>query len=155
MRHLFIAVLTFGLLTACGTQKESQNLTEKDEILKDKENDNPFQKAIIGEVTEETPVTTINSVKIDGNIMLLEVSYSGGCVEQHFDLVGNPTVMKSFPPKRSVELVRSGGDQCRELVTKKLFFDLKELAHNKSDGAKIILLLKGFKEELTYVYKDE
>lgn len=154
MKHLIIVVLTFGLLTACGTQKESQNVTEKDEILKDKENDNPFQKAIIAEVTEDTPVTTINSVKIDGNIMLLEVSYSGGCVEQHFDLVGNATVMKSFPPKRSVELVRSGGDQCRQVVVTELSFDLKELAQNKSDGAEIILLLKGYEEELTYVYKE-
>lgn len=156
MKHLFIAVLTVGLLTACGTQKETQKVTEneKDKTSKNEDNNNPIQKAIIGEVEEETPITTINSAEIEGNIMHLVVSYSGGCVEQHFDLVGNATVMKSFPPKRSVELVRSGGDKCRQVVVKELSFDLKELAQNKSDGAKIILLLKGYKEELTYVYKE-
>ena len=156
MKYLIIAVFTFGLLTSCGTQKESQKVTEneKDKTSKNEDKNKPFQKAIIGEVNEEAPITTINSAEIEGNIMHLVVSYSGGCVEQHFDLVGNPTVMKSFPPKRSVELVRSGGDKCRQVVVKELSFDLKELAQNKSDGAKIILLLKGFEEELTYVFKE-
>ena len=151
MRYLFILTLAFGLFSACGTKKNSQSIDMKEDVNDD---ENPFQKAIIGEVNEETPITTINSAIIEDNIMHLVVSYSGGCVEQHFDLVGNAMVMKSFPPKRSIELVRSGGDKCRQVVVKELSFDLKELAQNKSDGAEIILLLKGYEEELTYVYKE-
>lgn len=147
MKVLFIGVVFFSLFTACGTQRESQKKYMEEE-------ENTIQKAIIGEVTEESPNTTIKSASIDGNTMKLEVTYSGGCVDQHFDLVGQPVVMKSFPPKRNVELVRSGGDNCRELVSKTLFFDLKELAQNKSDGAEIILLLNGYKNELKYVYKE-
>lgn len=153
MKYLFIIVLSFGLFTACGTKKNGQNETMKEEINTSKEV-KQVQKAIIGEVTEEAPMTRIKSAEIEDGILHLKVSYSGGCEEQYFDLVGNGMIMKSLPPKRMVELVRSGGDHCRELVSKELFFDLKELAHEKSDGAKIILLLKGYEEELTYVYRE-
>jgi hypothetical protein len=114
------------------------------------------QKAIIGEAPADNPSTQINRAVIKDNTLELEVSYSGGCEEQVFDLVGNEMIMKSFPPQRSVVLVRdSKGDNCREWLTKTLIFDITELHHNKKVDAVIVLRLEGFDEELRYIYRSE
>lgn len=111
------------------------------------------KKAQIGDVTQESAQTTITAVNLDGNILSLDVEYSGGCQDHSFEFVGSSAIMKSLPPKRSVKLVHdSNGDTCRELISETIKFDIRALAVSETSGSEIILLLDGVKEPIKYVY---
>lgn len=148
MRYLTVLFILLLISSSCGTMKE----TEQKPI----ETESKAQKAIIGEPSEDNPSTEILNAEVNGNILKLTVAYSGGCEEQVFDLVGSEMVMKSFPPKRNMTLVRdSKGDACREYISKELLFDLTELSHQKKNGSEIILLLNGFEKEIRFVFQGE
>lgn len=148
MRYLTVLVVLLVISSSCGSKKDS--------VQKSKEKESMAQKAIIGEPSKDNPTTQISNAELDGNILRLTVSYSGGCEEQVFDLVGNEMIMKSFPPKRNMTLVRnSKGDACREYITKELLFDLTELSYQKKNGSEIILLLNGYDKEIRYVFHGE
>jgi hypothetical protein len=136
-------------VSSCGLKKDR-------EIKPQTNSESMAQKAIIGEPSEDNPSTTISNAELDGNILKLTVSYSGGCEDQVFDLVGDEVIMKSFPPKRSITLVRnSKGDVCREYITKELSFDLSELSYQKKNGSEIILLLQNYDKDIRYIYQGE
>jgi hypothetical protein len=111
------------------------------------------KKAQLGDVNQETAMTTITSVTLEGNILSVDVEYSGGCKDHSFDLIGSEAVMKSMPPKRSVKLMHnSNDDTCRELVSETIKFDIRALSMTEKKGSEIILLLDGYKEAISYVY---
>ncbi|SFT50855.1 hypothetical protein SAMN05216474_0964 [Lishizhenia tianjinensis] len=143
MKVLLFLVMSIALL-ACGNAKKSAS--EKMST----------PKAILGEIDQNAPTAQINSVRIEGNLMFLEVSYSGGCEEQAFTLIGSNMIMKSLPPKRGIRLQRDPkGDACRELVSKSLVFDISNLAYKQEAGSEIVLLLDGYKEEVKYTFTQE
>lgn len=144
----FVVFFTVG----CDTAKKQQQAvdSEKSEVESMR-----VQQAIIGEAPESNPTTKIDSVAIDGDVMVLFVEYSGGCEKQFFDLVGDEVVMKSFPPQRKIELVRNDqGDRCRELITERLMFDISSLKFQSSgsNGGEIILHLEGWDSPIRYTY---
>lgn len=95
----------------------------------------------------------INSVEIIGNFMHLSVKYSGGCVDRVFQMIGSSSLSKSFPPKRSVQLVFPHvEDECTKNIEQKIVVDISELAHRKEKGSEIILNLMGWDKEIKYVY---
>jgi hypothetical protein len=112
-----------------------------------------IKKAQLGDVTQESDPLTINSAVLEGHVLTLEVEYSGGCQDHSYELYGSEAVMKSMPPKRSIKLVHnSNGDNCRELITETIKFNIQDLAAGESSGSEIILLLEGTKESISYVY---
>lgn len=137
--------LTFFFIS-CGESNKMKN--------KAKQNIPKVLISEIGEIPKEILPTTIKSAQVEGNTLTLEVSYSGGCEDQSFNLVGSPITMKSLPPKRAIALVRnSNGDTCRELVEKTLTFDLTSMAYQEKDGSQIYLILNDYKEQLLYTLK--
>ncbi|NVK63948.1 MAG: hypothetical protein HWE22_05145 [Flavobacteriales bacterium] len=131
-----------ALLFACNTTKE---VLEVDPI--------DVKMAQIGDVNQESASTTITGVTLEGNILSLEVEYSGGCTDHSFELVGSPMIMKSLPPKRTVKLVHnSNDDTCREWVSETIKFNIKALAVTETSGNEITLLLDGVKEPISYIY---
>jgi hypothetical protein len=130
------------LLFACNNTKEVLDVDPID-----------VKKAQIGDIPQASAVTTITSVKLEGNILSLDVEYSGGCEDHSFEFVGSAAIMKSLPPKRVVQLVHnSNGDSCRELISETIKFDISALAVTETSGSEIILLLDGVKEPIKYVY---
>lgn len=130
------------LLFACNNTKE---VLEIDPIN--------VKSAQIGDVTQESAETTITSAILEGNVLTLEVEYSGGCKDHTFELIGSAAVMKSMPPKRPIKLVHnSNEDSCRELVSETIKFELESLAYSKESGSEIVLLLDGYKESISYIY---
>lgn len=139
---LFSILAVSALLFACNNTKE---VLDVDPIN--------VKKAQIGDVTQESAQTTISSVKLEGNILSLDIEYSGGCKDHSFEFVGSAAIMKSLPPKRAVKLVHnSNGDTCRELISETIKFDIRALAVTETTGSEIILLLDGVKESISYVY---
>ncbi len=130
------------LLVACNNTKEVLDIDPIE-----------VQKAQIGEVTQESDAVTITEAKLEGNILSLNIEYSGGCKDHSYDLIGSEAVMKSMPPKRAVNLIHhSNGDSCRELVSETIKFDIRALAMAQTKGSEIVLMLDGYKESISYVY---
>ncbi len=130
------------LLVACNNTKEVLDIDPIE-----------VQKAQIGEVTQESDAVTITGAKLEGNILSLNIEYSGGCKDHSYDLIGSEAVMKSMPPKRAVNLIHhSNGDSCRELVSETIKFDIRALAMAQTNGSEIVLMLDGYKESISYVY---
>lgn len=85
---------------------------------------------------------------IDGDILNLDVTYSGGCKEHSFELIGSGQVLESLPPQRNVLLVHhANGDDCRELMGERIMFNVKNLA---SENKEVMLIIKGYKNGVLY-----
>lgn len=150
-----IVILPILLLLSCGVNKKVTKTTQfEDPSIAVQEK--YVQKAIIGEAPKNNPTTEIKSAYIEEDTLYLKVSYSGGCKEHVFDLVGDAVVMRSFPPKRSIVLVRnSHGDKCRELITREIMFELSEFQYVSSEEneAEIILQLENWTDPLHYKFE--
>jgi hypothetical protein len=91
---------------------------------------------------------TITHVAIDGNNMIIDVEYSGGCEKHEFKLLGSEMIQKSLPPQRGVMLWHNNnGDSCRSIVEEKLTFDISAFAY---EGGEIILNLDGWANPVSY-----
>ena len=131
-----------ALLFACSNTKE---VLDTDPInVKD---------AQIGDVMQESDQVTVTSATLDGNILSLDIEYSGGCEDHSYELVGSAAVMKSLPAKRAIKLIHnSNGDSCREFISETIKFDIQSLAYVQKTGNEIVLLLDGYKQSISYVY---
>ncbi|MBK9192927.1 MAG: hypothetical protein IPM77_16305 [Crocinitomicaceae bacterium] len=91
---------------------------------------------------------SITAVSVEGNVMSIDVEYSGGCQEHEFKLLGMKAIQKSMPPKRGIFLYHnSNGDNCRSIVEEKLKFDISVLAY---EGGEIILNLDTWANPISY-----
>lgn len=150
---LLVSISIIALLLSCGSTKEVEIVKEETVQEEIKPQRNIPVKATIGEFKESDHVV-INAVRIVGNTLFLDVSYSGGCKEHRFEFIGSPVILKTLPPKRSVQLYHdSNEDVCRELVTNTIEIDLKELTYQPIAGSEIVLLLKGWDDPITYIFE--
>lgn len=143
-----LAILSIStILFSCGVFKKNHNDEENTEQAQ-------IEKAVVAKEIPEGDFVTISNATLDGNVLSIEVSYSGGCDEHDFQLYGSMAVMKSMPPKRAIKLVHNAnGDSCRELKEETLMFDISDLAMSQTAGSEIVLLLDGYKEPINYKYE--
>ena len=137
---IFNLALVALILTSCGN---SQNTTETPE--------KEVSKAELTVSPEDFPSdpVTIEGAVIEGNIMTIKASYSGGCAEHEFKLLGLTAISKSIPPQRQITLSHNAnGDNCREYITEELSFEIS--AFGIKEGDPIVLQLAGWSEDLTY-----
>jgi hypothetical protein len=109
------------------------------------------KKLIIAEApaAESSPIT-IDSMRVLGKTLILNVSYSGGCEKHEFDLYFNGMYAKSLPVQANLHLFHNNnGDACRKLEMKELRFDISEM--KPPGGNSIILKLAG--QQTTYTLK--
>lgn len=150
MKQLSLLIFSTLLLTCCASrrnanknlQSSTDNLPKKEELV-----------AFIGSDTTASERIQILSVALNGNTLELEVNYAGGCGEHSFKLQGAEMISKSLPPIRGIQLIHtSTGDNCKALITKKLQFNIENLAYKKETGSVIQLQLDGWKEKILYTY---
>ncbi len=144
---LFIATsILFLTVFAC---KNPEQLQKEPEPLKVEQKDVTMGKI----VTDFRPYsgsapTGISEVSISGNIMTIQVKYTGGCREHDFQLVGHKMISKSLPAKRSIKLFHdAANDDCRQVIEEVLTFDITSLATGEPE---IIFVLDGYADEITY-----
>lgn len=137
-------LILFGILAfafACGNKDKTTNKTDvitKKGILVD-----DFEKF------KNNAPTEITSVSIDQNTLTLGVSYSGGCQDHEFSLIGSRLIGKSLPPQRGIMLFHNGNDDsCREMIEEELKFDIKDFEYKEQE--EIILILEGWKERISF-----
>jgi hypothetical protein len=83
--------------------------------------------------------------ELKGKCLEIEVEYSGGCGEDTWTLAWTGSLMKSLPPKANIYLHLKDDDPCREVVRKKVSFDISSIYKDE-----VILILKDFRGVLTY-----
>ncbi len=175
---LFIPIALTTLLFSCSNSKEAANTTNttvdekkeqvdatyndaKNEIEEKKDEpttDLMTQKSIeikahFGEFAESDPIT-IQSAMVSGNTLILTVSYSGGCKEHSFDMVGSQFVAKSLPPIRQLKLIhKNNDDKCKAIVTKTISVDIREMADRQESGSEIVFNLQGYEGRINYKYQ--
>ena len=139
--NFFGAIALSIFLASCGNSKE---VTEEG-------NTPAVKKGVIIDSWDnhkENANTNINSVTLEGDILTLGISYSGGCEKHSFDLLGSRDILKSMPPKRGIVLYHnSNGDSCREFIEETLTFDISDFA---SGTGTIHLNLEGWDEVIVY-----
>lgn len=148
---LFITAASLVVLSACSTKKINGNGSGQKIEMKEAKN----LRATLGQIPNSTAVHTVKAARIKGNKMILQLSYSGGCSEHIFQLIGSENIAKSLPPVRSLTLVHTteAPDQCEALISKTLEFDISSLAYKKEKGSEILLALDGWDGKLSYVYE--
>lgn len=86
--------------------------------------DKPIRIKELTEVPIDNAPVTVTSVEIEGDIVTLEVSYSGGCGTHEFNLFVSNLFMESDPIQTESILSHVTEDACEALITEKLTFDL-------------------------------
>lgn len=122
----YFVFIGFLAITACGIRKNA----EKPSVQ------NHPSAILVDDFSayQNSASTTIINASVSGNLLELNISYSGGCEEHTFELYGATIIQKSLPPKRSIFLYHnSNNDSCRELIEKELIFDISNLAYDKGE----------------------
>jgi hypothetical protein len=139
MKKILILSIIVTFLGSCNLFKGSKN--KQEEVI-------PIAKIDDFNNYRENDNYSIVNAFIDGNILNLDVTYSGGCKTHNFELIGSNMVAKSLPPQRNVLLVHhANGDDCRELMGERIKFNIQNLAF---DGKDVMLIINGYKNEILY-----
>ena len=150
MKNITLFVLSVVLLS-CGTRKNVTKDEQSDSTEKPKET---MIIATLGEFSKTSDPITISSVQVDGNFMTIEVTYSGGCGDHSFQMIGSSMIAKLLPPIRAIQLVHNANkDECKKMMIQTIKVDLSALAYKKESGSEIYLTLEGWKEKVKYTFE--
>lgn len=145
MKYFFILSIALFVL-GCKTPKDSMDQSSETSRLK--------MVATLGEINVASDPITIKNARVEDNYLFIDVSYSGGCEDHTFAVVGSEMISKSLPPIRSVQLVHSAkGDQCKKLVEETLIVDISKLAYKEETGSSIFLIINDLKMRIEYIYQ--
>jgi hypothetical protein len=152
MKTILIVCLT---IVAFGC-KSTKNVALSENPSKDtvQKNENVVIAASIGRIDQASDPISISNLRIQGNKMLIDVSYGGGCEDHQFQVIGSPMISKSLPPVRAIQLVHvANGDKCKMNVMKTLEVDISDFAYKKENGSEIYLTLSGWSQQIEYTYE--
>lgn len=158
VRKIFYILLILNLflsISSCKLSKESTSSDSGSEeaISNDEKPKKPISiVARIGKFPESSPVI-IDSVNIEDNTLHLKVHYTGGCVLHRFEFIGDPAIVKTNPPKRTVKLIHLHEiDICSDEINEQIDVDIRELSITETSGSEIILLIEGYPSPIHYIY---
>lgn len=151
-----ITMLLIGSVSACMDERDRYSagvLFNNNEIVEmskieaiGKPNVNYFKECnIVQPVTSAKPIVvltpeikvdmhtddvTVTSLSVNGNTLIMELSYGGGCKTHEFNMYASSTIGESYPPVIFITLSHNAnGDVCKALLRETLNFDLSNLAN--------------------------
>jgi hypothetical protein len=152
VKHTLVILLATTLFFTCHKRSINKSLattTEKSE----KQADIPVKNVIVDaetDMADKGALYTIDSIKINEDILSVYVNYSGGCESHSFELYSNDMYAKSMPPQLSLCLRHTNNnDNCRELISKELKFNVANLKY----AGKSTVVLKLADKKITYLVK--
>jgi hypothetical protein len=81
---------------------------------------------------------------IEGDCLILTVSYGGGCADHDFALHWNGIVLESAPPQVHMRLShKDGDDRCKAIKTEELRFDLATVKAYGGDQIELGIFAEG------------
>jgi hypothetical protein len=141
MKKIIILIAFCFLIIACASLKKNRTSPTP-----------TFPLAILvddfSEYSRESSDTQIINAAVKDSTLTLNVSYSGGCKDHDFQLIGAKMIQKSFPPIRGIMLVHnSNSDNCRELIERELNFNISNFKYPNGD---IMLKLTNYKPKVRF-----
>ena len=142
----YLCLIGFGCATNSKLNKEEVPI---------KVSQSEIKTAVLGDNNQTSYPITIYNVDLKDNVLRMEIEYTGGCAKHEFELVGNVMISKSLPPIRSVNLIHKTLEEesCKRNMHDTLYFDLSNLAYQKTNGSVIKLNLASWKEQIFYTFK--
>lgn len=151
MKTILLFVSSILLICCASSKKMNQNKKNNTE----KGTPTEIKTALLGDINQSSFPTTIYNAKLKDNVLRLSIGYIGGCAKHNFELVGSEMISKSLPPIRSIKLIHTTIDEesCKREMFDTLYFDLSNLAYQKTNGSVIKLNIEGCKEQIVYTFK--
>jgi hypothetical protein len=151
MKSYILFTATLILFSCSNAKKMNQNPENNTNLV----NSSNIKIAILGDNNQNSISTTINNVVLKDNTLEISINYTGGCAKHEFELIGSEMIAKSLPPIRSINLIHRTIDEesCKRSMFDTLYFDITNLAYQKTSGSVIKLNLAGWKEQLIYTFK--
>lgn len=144
MKMILLLFFTSIFFTQCASTYKAQNIQaniDAQEVRVD-----PSIR-----LDDKTDRMTIKSAEHNGDILILDVSYSGGCADHVFELVSNGKYKSTYPPELEIKLLHnSNGDGCRGVIDKKLYFNIQPFQY--AGTTQVLLVLKNTNKTLDYTY---
>jgi len=138
VKKIFVFSLILMSLYSCSLFKKNADIEEH------------FLVAILDDLNNYRQKDSYKIVNafVDEHVLNIDVTYSGGCNEHTFKLIGSNKIIEDKPNKMKVLLIHdANGDTCRELIGERLKFKIHELAF---EGKDVLLMLEGYPNELYY-----
>ena len=94
---------------------------------------------------------SIDGISIEGDTLIVDVSYSGGCADHEWQICWDGTTQDISPPEVSLHIGHnSNGDTCEGIRTESLEFDISSL-QVPNPGVESLTVYVG-SQSLSYVY---
>jgi len=130
----FILIIALGITTwSC---KGTKKVTESNGNINDSVNEIVFSNKPLGSL--KTDYFSIDSVSMDNQTLFVYVNYGGGCGDVKFEMFYTPQLMTVMPHRRNLALKLTDNDPCREIIQKKLAYDLLVFDKEARTGGVII-----------------
>ena len=143
--HLFLIAAIASCTIGCGKGEKTVYKTPVTETVVPVDSDTEiFLFDVITDKSYRWPGSTdpieILSTRINGDSLLINVQYSGGCKDHGFKMTTNLMWLKSKPPQLNIYLEHENNDDnCRALISRTLAFDLKSIRNSSTDKIRLIL----------------
>lgn len=139
---IIVGVVLSVNTTTCN-DNSPKNTEEKKSTEQTMSTDTTIKNVVIDpnfDVSNTGAVYKIDSVYLIGDILHINVNYSGGCENHSFELFSTGLYMKSMPPQISVYLKHTNNnDACRKLVMQELQFNISSLKYKGTENTIILL----------------
>lgn len=130
----FILIIVLGITTwSC---KGTKKITESNENPNDSTNEIVLSNKPLNSL--KTDFFSIDSVSINHQILFVYVNYSGGCGDVKFEMFYTPQLIAVMPHRRNLALKLTDNDPCREIIQKKLAYDLSVFNKEAETGVVVI-----------------
>ncbi len=144
MKMTLLFFLSSIFLTQCASTYKAQNIQAT--INAQQVRIDPSSR-----LDDKTDRITIKSAEHNGDILILDVSYSGGCADHDFELISNGKYKATYPPELEIKLLHdSHEDSCRGMIDKKLYFNIQPFQYTGT--TQVLLVLKNTNKTLDYNY---
>ena len=134
----FILIIALGITTwSC---KGTKKVAESNGNINDSVNEIVLSNKPLDSL--KTDYFTIDSVSMDNQTLFVYVNYGGGCGDVKFEMFYIPQLMTVMPHRRNLALKLTDNDPCREIIQKKLAYDLSVFDKEARTGGVIININK-------------
>ena len=132
---------------ATGDTTDAAKSTTNNGVIKGVLSDEPLDENAIGDKF------VVEGARMEGNLLMVDIQYSGGCKKHEFSVIGSNAIAKSLPPIRSILIKHNANeDHCRALIKQTLMIDAREFAYKKEEGSEIYLVVNGVKGRVLFKY---
>lgn len=96
---------------------------------------------------------TFGGARVEGDLLVVEVSYGGGCEKHDFTLLDTGIATRSIPPQHLLRLLHDAhGDACEAYITSELRFDISPFKGLYSGLDRVAIRLEGMEELTLYIF---